>query len=307
MIGARGAERRVERSLDRVLASPAPGTVRVERELGELRMVVFSDHHKGRRDGADDFARCEPAYRAALEFYRRSGYELVILGDSEELWESYPFWVFRAYRETLAAEAAFARSAGRGYFRVWGNHDDLWRSRVPARRYFGALAGGEGFPEGVVVSIVVSGGEIGRCLLVHGHQGTLDGDVFASAGRFLALHVYRHLQRMLRFSTSTPATDFAIRYRHERTLEGWIAARSGLLLVTGHTHRALFAGGRDGLSRGDAWARAFNAGCCSYADGSVTGLELAGGEIRLVSWSTGGQAEPETTRAAPLAAVFASA
>ena len=32
----------------------------------------------------------------------------------------------------------------------------------------------------------------------------------------------------------------------------------------------------------------FNSGCCSYADGDITGLELASGKISLVKWSNQG-------------------
>ena len=303
--GPASGESRVGRALDRVLGSRRPQTLRIEREAGSLRLVILSDQHKGRRDGADDFARCEQAYRAALEHYRTGSFELAILGDSEELWESYPRTVFGAYRETLAAEAGFARDTGYGYLRVWGNHDDLWRTRVPARRYFGALAAGRGFPEGIVLTVVDRTRDVGACLLVHGHQGTLDGDLLAPVARFLTRHLYRHLQRLLRIPASTPASDFSIRDRHERMLQRWVARRPGLLLVTGHTHRALFAGGAAEAAEG-APARVFNAGCCSYSDGSITGLELAASEVRLVRWTAGGQRGPEVVLAAPLAAVFAA-
>ena len=29
----------------------------------------------------------------------------------------------------------------------------------------------------------------------------------------------------------------------------------------------------------------FNSGCCAYSDGSITGIELSGGELRLVRWA----------------------
>ena len=35
------------------------------------RIVIFSDHHKGLGDPADDFRRCEHAYTSALGYYRR--------------------------------------------------------------------------------------------------------------------------------------------------------------------------------------------------------------------------------------------
>src|SRR5215207_9789731 len=52
------------------------------------RLVIFSDHHKGARDGADDFQRCERAYNAALAYYDHLGYDLIELGDVEEPWEN---------------------------------------------------------------------------------------------------------------------------------------------------------------------------------------------------------------------------
>jgi hypothetical protein len=105
----------------------------VEQELAEgervldirgARFVVFSDHHKGSRDGADDFQVCERAYNAALAYYDRLRYTLAVLGDVEELWEEWPQTVLKAYPHTLALEGKFHQD-GR-YLRFWGNHDDAW-------------------------------------------------------------------------------------------------------------------------------------------------------------------------------------
>ena len=46
-------------------------------EIDSLRAVIFSDHHRGKGDGADDFERCEQAYVAALGWYVEQGYELL--------------------------------------------------------------------------------------------------------------------------------------------------------------------------------------------------------------------------------------
>ena len=53
------------------------------------RIVIFSDHHKGVGDPADDFRRCEHAYTSALGYYLEAGYKLFVLGDAEELWEEH--------------------------------------------------------------------------------------------------------------------------------------------------------------------------------------------------------------------------
>ena len=50
----------------------------------------------------------------------------------------------------------------------------------------------------------------------------------------------------------------------------------------------------------------FNTGCCCFIDGEITGLEIAGGEIRLVRWSAD-ESQPilEVLEKAPLKSVFA--
>ena len=94
-------------------------------ELSTAKVIIFSDHHKGARDPADDFQRCERAYHAALAYYLETGHRLVVLGDVEELWECKPKEVLDAYPKTLALEAEYRKKGG--YDRFWGNHDDQWR------------------------------------------------------------------------------------------------------------------------------------------------------------------------------------
>ena len=55
-------------------------------DVSNDQYVIFSDQHKGARNGADDFQVAERAYQAALRYYDRMGYTLVSLGDVEELW-----------------------------------------------------------------------------------------------------------------------------------------------------------------------------------------------------------------------------
>ena len=51
----------------------------------------------------------------------------------------------------------------------------------------------------------------------------------------------------------------------------------------------------------------YNTGCCCYPDGSITGIELVAGEIRLVRWTAaGGQGRRSILARASLADVFAA-
>src|SRR6476620_5620855 len=53
-------------------------------EAGTEKFIIFSDMHKGAKNGADDFAGCEPSYLAALDYYYQNGFHFIALGDSEE-------------------------------------------------------------------------------------------------------------------------------------------------------------------------------------------------------------------------------
>src|SRR4028118_2122664 len=46
------------------------------------KFIIFSDHHKGAKNGSDDFAFCEKNYLYALDYYHQNNYHLICLGDS---------------------------------------------------------------------------------------------------------------------------------------------------------------------------------------------------------------------------------
>jgi predicted phosphodiesterase len=334
---ARGRKRvsREERYRSRVAEALEAAYARAERqplELNSGRLIVFSDHHRGARNRADDFLRAERAYNAALAWYHRLGYTLVVLGDAEELWQERPMSVLKAYAHCLSLEAKF-HQAGR-YFRVWGNHDDEWQNEEAVREHLRPLYGGPRLSvrESLLFSVREDGRELGRLFVVHGHQGTALSDRWSRYSRLAVRHLWRPLQRALKVSLNTPAKDWRLRERHNLALYAWAAKRKGLVLIAGHTHRPVFesrshvnqlegeleaveselaatAGGENllrqaaGLAAKLEWVRAqesekpdlggevgvvkpcyFNAGCCCFADGDITGVEIDRGEIRLVRW-----------------------
>jgi hypothetical protein len=81
-------------------------------QLSQLRLVILSDLHRGARDGADDFQRCEPSYSAALGWYLERGYQLYLLGDVEELWENDIGEVLPRYADCAKLEKAFMDGPG---------------------------------------------------------------------------------------------------------------------------------------------------------------------------------------------------
>lgn len=210
-------------------------------DLGAGKLVIFSDHHRGCRDHADDFRRCERAYRAALAHYLERGHTLALLGDVEELWENRLPAPLRAYQEVLALERAFA-DEGR-LWRFYGNHDLVWASERAVKRHLAALMGDAvTVTEGVKLDVYDGADRLGQLLLVHGHQGTPDSDLFAPLAMLPVRYVWPVLQRKVRFASTSPATDYNLRDGHDEVMFSWARSRSKdrLVLITGHTHKPVF-------------------------------------------------------------------
>lgn len=205
------------------------------------RMVVLSDMHRGTRDRIDDFLRCEPAYLAALDHYAREGYTLAVLGDAEELWKHKPRAVLEAYPETYQREAAFLRD-GR-YLRFWGNHDEEWASPLAVRHELAPAFDGEHpiVRESLLLEAVSGSRTLGRIFLVHGHQGTGLNDTVSFLARFSVRFVWKPIQHVTQVSRNAPSTNRAMRERHNRAMRQWAQRHEKLLLISGHTHRPVFA------------------------------------------------------------------
>ena len=299
-----------------------------EVQIDALRAVIFSDHHRGKGDGADDFARCEEAYCAALGWYHEQEYELWLLGDVEELWENRANDVLSRYGRVLELEKRF----GPGLVRFFGNHDLEWSDPERVRKLLaGSLPPDTPVHEAMNVDLYDGPERLGTLFLVHGHQGTPDAGSALSrfVSRFAVRNVWGVAQRMLKVATTPPSKSVSLRYAHDTAMATWADERDdAVVLIAGHTHRPVFPDqpppdlaealaeaqrAYDAVagSGGEAAAQAraalelaqtkfdrdeghkpvvqkrpayFNTGCCSFADGDVTGLVIENGRIGLVRW-----------------------
>lgn len=211
-------------------------------DISSLRMVIFSDHHRGAKTGADDFAECQDTYHAALRHYLPQNYRLTLLGDVEELWECSPQSVIAAYESTLRLEQEFHN--GGGYTRIYGNHDDVWTTTWQMKMHlepFICDASGCGvILEALSLTLTDEDRVLGELFLTHGHQGTPDSDRFAPFSRFVVRYLWRPLQRLLKIRSNTPSQDYDLRMQHELSMARWAESQDKLLLVTGHTHHPVF-------------------------------------------------------------------
>ena len=237
-LSAEAYERRVAQALEAALAraqAQPPWTF----NLATDRWIILSDQHKGARNRADEFIRCERAYNAALAYYFRLGHTLVVLGDAEELWKESPAAILQHYAHTVQLEAEYHR-AGR-YLRLWGNHDEEWSDPENVAWY---LEPAYGAPlvvhESLLLNVCDGATALGTLFLTHGHQGAPPADQWARSARLGVRYIWRTLQRLTGISANTPAKDWQLRERHNIALYNWARAKSRLVLVAGHTHRPVF-------------------------------------------------------------------
>jgi len=289
-------------------------------DAGMQSIIIFSDHHKGARDGSDDFAVCEENYLAALDYYNNKKFFYISLGDTEELWENTIFGVLKFNRNTFEKERLFVdRDA---LCKVYGNHDLLWDNDPLAPLYLKNMYGKSvKIFSGVVLRSTYADGCSIDIFCTHGHQGDSqsDGNKFS---KWFVSYIWGPLQSFLRINTNSPATNDQLKSLHNQFMYEWSASQKNIVLITGHTHQPVFNSlthlERLYLARHIAIAKGdqetidaidkeiprrkqeydhvqmnyeslkptyFNSGCCCFEDGTITGIEIADGFIRLIKWS----------------------
>jgi predicted phosphodiesterase len=290
---------------------------------GTHRFIIFSDQHKGRKNGADDFKAAEGNYVQALDYYDEQNFHFISLGDCEELWENTVSQVMKRNQPSFEQEKKFV---GRNAFtKIVGNHDLDWEIDPLSPTYLKKIYGA---PVPVLQGITLET-RIGEKKLsifcTHGHQGDLqsDGNWFS---KFFVTKIWAPLQAFLRINPNTPAYDTQLKTRHNRMMYEWSLQQKDLILITGHTHQPVFESlthferlqwqHRKALyEQNPEWAQAledemkwrsvddiqltedylnikpvyFNSGCCCFSDGDITGIEIADGFIRLIKWEQTGE------------------
>ena len=245
-----------------------PGKKGVVLSLKEnSRIIIFSDHHRGAKNGADDFMKAETSYLAALDYYFENKFQYISLGDSEELWENTLSQVKKNNTLTFEAEKRFILKDK--FFKVFGNHDLYWDNSPIASQQLKAIYGKKlRVFEGIILekdnkeehtqkektnnpfSIFKIKSDledevlpIANCpltiFLTHGHQGdaSSDGNWFS---KFFVANIWAPLQSYLRINFNTPAYDEDLKTAHNLIMYEWSAKYKSLILITGHTHQPVF-------------------------------------------------------------------
>lgn len=289
------------------------------------RFIIFSDQHRGAKNGADDFMHAEPVYLSALNYYYNEGYYFISLGDSEELWENSLAAIRKHNISTFNTEKKFIRE--NRFYKVLGNHDLFWGNDPLAGWYLKKIYGNEvKVYEGLVIQQAINNKHL-TIFLTHGHQGDAasDGNWLS---KFFVARIWAPLQAYLRINPNTPAYRQDMKSLHNRIMYEWSAGQEKTILITGHTHQPVFESltflerllermnnakeknrteevnriaeelarrGKAGLALSHIHVKMkpsyFNSGCCCYQDGDITGIEITSESIYLVKWSREGGRE----------------
>lgn len=284
------------------------------------RFIIFSDQHKGAKNGADDFMICEPNYLAALDYYFQKGYFFISLGDCEELWENTLPAVKKAQQPSFEKEKLFVDTSR--FIKIFGNHDLYWQNDPLAALRLREIYGSS-IPiyEGVLLQTAVNNNAV-NIFCTHGHQGDAvsDGNWFS---KFFVSKIWAPLQSFLKINPNTPAYDAQLKTVHNSIMYEWSAEQENLFLITGHTHQPVFESlthierlyrqllfaqnmkdeSMIGSLQKDIQTRKFqftnispdylslkptyfNSGCCCNNDGEITGIEIDEDCIRLIKWES---------------------
>ncbi len=204
-------------------------------DLEGKKYAIVSDLHMGDGRSADDFRENEGSLEEALEYYEREGFELVLLGDIEELWQFDLEKIVRRYRDTVYARIkAFGDER---VHRVFGNHDIEWACPPDPAKNDPVIS--TCAHEALILNDCL--GEP-RILLVHGHQGSTESDKHSWLSRFF-VRLFKGLEPMAKFAGlygHPSATKSQVTKGYERVLYAW-AKESKVILICGHSHRAIFA------------------------------------------------------------------
>jgi predicted phosphodiesterase len=303
---------------EHILENPGKKGLVLELNPATDKFIIFSDQHKGAKNGSDDFIQAEPNYLAALDYYYQNNFFFISLGDSEELWEN-TFWPVKKNNEiTTASEIKFLKE--KRFIKIFGNHDVFWNNDPFAPlQLFSMYHERMKVYEAVILKTRFNNKDL-NLFLTHGHQGDGQSDSNPFSAWFVG-RIWAPLQSFLHLNPNTPSANTELKTAHNRFMYEWSKEENNPLLITGHTHQPVFASltQLENLYRKMIDARQkkdedsiiklnkelqyrqvdydfvntnykemkpyyFNTGCCCFSDGDITGIELADGMIRLIKW-----------------------
>ena len=256
------------------------------------KYVIFSDCHRGTGNANDNFLKNRTLYQAALQYYYRTGFTYIELGDGDELWENRKIGqIEEAHGDIFDLICRFHRQ--KRLYMLWGNHD------LVKKEYFCKHPPLPGLQllEGLILEPALRASDTSPSeqppyaaspsphrliFLTHGHQAEMLNSRFWRLARFLVRFVWKPLERFGLPDPTSAAKNYRRKAKTERRLARF-ARQEGLMLIAGHTHRPAL----DPKN-----LHYCNSGSCIHPY-SITCLEISRLQISLIKWEL--QAAPDMT------------
>lgn len=245
------------------------------------KIVLMSDCHRGDGTWADNFAKNQNLYFAALNYYYDKNYTYIEIGDGDELWENKRFSdIFNMHKDVFWILSKFYHQ-NRLYF-IYGNHDIVKKDPSFAQNYLYQyydphekreipLFENITIHEGLVLKHRFTGNKI---FLVHGHQVDPINSTFWKISRFLIRYLWKPLESYGIKNATSPAKNYKKKDNVDKKLLEWVV-KNKHMLIAGHTHRPMFP------EVGEI--SYFNDGSCIHPR-CITAIEIENGTIKLVKW-----------------------
>lgn len=243
------------------------------------KIVIMSDCHRGAGDNFDNFLKNKNIVEAALAYYYDRNFIYIELGDGDDMWE------VKNYQDILDVNIDIFKLLKKYYesnrlIMIYGNHDISKKSRRILERYFykhynKVVKQDEELLNDLIVyeSLILNYKDY-EIFLIHGHQIDFLNSTLWPFSRFLVRYVWRFLERIGVKDPTSTAKGYRVKNRIEKRLKKW-SIKNNIILIAGHTHRAIFPKVGQSLY--------FNDGSCIHPNG-ITCLEIEKGNISLVKW-----------------------
>ncbi len=201
-------------------------------DINKRKYVVISDIHFGDGSLADDIRHNHRLLRLVLDSYNEQEYTLILAGDIEELWQFDIDEIIAQYGNTVYKSI---RSFGdKRIYRIYGNHDEDWKTLPDPTR--NKQPGHVYAYEGIKLTYKSTAPQF---LIVHGHQGDKNCQRGMWRNRFL-VRLYRYIEPYVKFDPQMSVIESQVNKAFEKTMYSWAKSQK-VVLICGHTHRAIFA------------------------------------------------------------------
>ncbi len=200
----------------------------------EDKYIILSDLHRGLGDMSDDFKKPnQHSYTLALDYYLANEYNLVHLGDVEELKEQWDISDVLKFNERhIIQESKFHHK--NKYFRVFGNHDSKYEKSATVSKHLKPYFPGLQVHEGILLKY----DNLPEILLVHGHQDYIP--FVTGFFEYIGLPLYKLYINLANKNRETNYDSYCKIEKSENAMYDWAISKSNMILIFGHTHRPLW-------------------------------------------------------------------